>query len=64
MRSKKGKEPRGSTRGTVVLQMRDGTTRVIEGDNLCLDIALAQDGQPHLVVREKERRQRRGRDKG
>lgn len=64
MRSKKEKEPRGSTRGTVILQMRDGTTRVIEGDDLCLDIALTQDGQPHLVVRERDRRRRRGQDKG
>lgn len=63
MRSRKGKEPRGSTRGTVVLQMRDGTTRVIEGNDLCLDIVY-REGQPHLVVRERDRRRRRGQDKG
>lgn len=62
MRSKKEKGPRGSTRGTVVLQMRDGTTRVIEGDDLCLDMVY-RDGQPHLVIRERDRR-RRERDKG
>lgn len=53
MRNIRGKKPGGSKKRTVILQMRDGTTQVIEGEGLFLDIAY-RDGQPYLVVKEGE----------
>ena len=51
MRGKRNKGSRKSKEGMVILQMRDGTTQVIEGEGLCLDLAY-RDGQPYLVVKE------------
>lgn len=37
----------------MILQMRDGTTQVIVGENPCLDLVY-RDGRPYVVMKEGE----------